>query len=82
MCSDVNECLMAPSPCSPNANCSNTEGSFKCHCLDGYYGNGSTCQSERKLLQMFREHLSCSCAFRTIISILLSCFVDFLSMNR
>jgi len=42
--SDVNECDTNNGGCAHN--CSNSEGSFECTCLDGYndvYGNGTKC---------------------------------------
>ena len=41
-CVDVNECLTTQ--CNSNAYCSNTEGSFRCLCNEGYYGNGQFCE--------------------------------------
>ena len=38
---DINECL--DTPCSHNAQCQNTFGSFICKCEDGFYGNGFKC---------------------------------------
>ena len=38
---DINEC--DTSPCSSDATCSNTAGSFQCTCNNGYSGNGITC---------------------------------------
>ena len=38
---DVNECLS--NPCSVDANCQNTDGSFTCTCKDGYFGTGVIC---------------------------------------
>ena len=29
--------------CSANAVCENLQGSFKCSCYKGYYGDGRTC---------------------------------------
>uniref|UniRef100_A0A8C4QKI4 EGF-like domain-containing protein n=1 Tax=Eptatretus burgeri TaxID=7764 RepID=A0A8C4QKI4_EPTBU len=40
--SDVNECLTTD-VCHHNANCSNTNGSYNCHCKSGYHGNGGSC---------------------------------------
>ena len=41
--SDVNECTEKLHDCSTAAACTNTEGSFACHCDPGYSGNGTTC---------------------------------------
>ena len=32
--------------CHDDANCTNTEGSYYCACLDGYSGNGSDCDGK------------------------------------
>ena len=39
---DINECETL-NPCSPNANCTNTFGSFTCSCNTGFDGNGLMC---------------------------------------
>ena len=39
---DRDEC-MADSPCSSNAQCNNTEGSFMCTCHEGFDGDGFNC---------------------------------------
>uniref|UniRef100_A0A8B9H1R4 Uncharacterized protein n=1 Tax=Astyanax mexicanus TaxID=7994 RepID=A0A8B9H1R4_ASTMX len=33
---DVDECSWVPEVCGPNANCSNSNGSYSCTCLNGY----------------------------------------------
>ena len=38
---DIDECLS--NPCSMNADCQNTDGSFTCTCKDGYFGTGIIC---------------------------------------
>ena len=38
---DVNECLS--NPCSVDADCQNTDGSFTCTCKDGFNGTGIIC---------------------------------------
>ena len=43
VCSDIDECN-DQNDCDPNATCSNTEGSYSCDCLQGFYGDGKTCQ--------------------------------------
>ena len=40
---DVSECCMDTDNCSPDATCTNTEGSFTCTCNQGYTGDGLTC---------------------------------------
>ena len=38
--------------CHDNATCTNTDGSYKCQCKNGYSGDGMDCKSRRPL--MFR----------------------------
>ena len=33
-------------PCDLNAACTNVVGSYKCECLEGYIGDGMSCQKE------------------------------------
>ncbi len=37
---DVNECLAVPGICHRLANCSNVQGSYSCHCITGFSGDG------------------------------------------
>ena len=40
ICTDLNECAL-PDICGPNQNCVNTEGSYFCQCVQGFFpGNG------------------------------------------
>ena len=41
--SDINECATGTDNCNVNAVCTNTRGSFICHCRSGYTGNGVAC---------------------------------------
>jgi hypothetical protein len=41
---DADECLLAP--CSPEATCTNTIGSYTCVCNEGFTGDGFTCDLE------------------------------------
>ena len=33
---DIDECLVSPSVCGPDSNCTNEIGSYNCSCLDGF----------------------------------------------
>ena len=39
---DLDECV-GVNRCHANAQCTNTDGSYTCSCLDGYTGNGKNC---------------------------------------
>lgn len=39
-CPDVDECALHIHDCNPNADCTNTHGSFKCQCRKGFVGDG------------------------------------------
>ncbi len=41
--SDIDECSEGSNTCDQSANCTNTNGSFKCECKIGYLGDGHTC---------------------------------------
>ena len=41
---DINECGSAgTNECDSKAQCTNTEGSYNCRCLNGYQGDGKNC---------------------------------------
>ena len=42
--SDFNECLRGSADCHEDAWCTNTAGSYKCFCKEGYHGNGTSCE--------------------------------------
>ena len=48
---DINEC--SSSPCSSDATCSNTDGSFQCTCNNGFSGDGTICIG-RKIFGKYR----------------------------
>ena len=41
---DIDECMASMDLCHPNANCTNTPGSYTCACNEGYSGDGTTCE--------------------------------------
>ena len=43
---DIDECQQNPQ-CDIHAACSNTDGSFVCHCHTGYIGNGTRCLGKK-----------------------------------
>ncbi|XP_063411483.1 uncharacterized protein LOC134694404 [Mytilus trossulus] len=43
-CEDINECLDGTDNCPANSNCTNTDGSVACICLEGFRKVGSKCQ--------------------------------------
>ena len=44
LCEDIDECSIGKYICEENADCSNTDGSFKCNCREGFFGDGvSSC---------------------------------------
>lgn len=43
---DVDECAAVPGPCSEDASCINTDGSFECICKPGFTGDGVQCEGE------------------------------------
>lgn len=40
---DKNECDKGEGNCDENALCINTEGSYRCQCQSGYFGDGEKC---------------------------------------
>ena len=50
---DIDECAASTPPCHPNANCSNTIGTYMCSCIEGYTGDGLTCTG------VFNDHNCC-----------------------
>ena len=46
---DIDECSAESSPCSENADCTNSDGSYRCTCKQGFTGDGTACDG------MFRD---------------------------
>jgi hypothetical protein len=40
---DIDECVRDSIDCGVNAVCINTNGSYRCECVEGFYRNGSDC---------------------------------------
>ena len=40
---DVDECIVGSHDCHPDANCTNSPGSFSCQCKPGFLGDGKNC---------------------------------------
>ena len=52
---DTNEC--DSDPCTMNAACDNTDGSFSCSCFEGFNGNGIIlCEGELTLLKFLVQY--------------------------
>lgn len=66
-CAEVNECLTGQHQCDKNADCINTQGSYECHCKEGYKGNGTYC--ERKNFNLFILYVD----FSNILSFVAYC---------
>ena len=60
-CLDVNECDAEPAICDPNAQCTNTVGSFECICNAGWEGTGTVCTDIDECIDNpCDEHASCT----------------------
>jgi hypothetical protein len=57
---DIDECSTNTHNCDINAICTDTNRSFICDCINGYTGDGQSCQGLFHLLTMFDFFLYCS----------------------
>ena len=62
---DINECLENNRECDINATCTNTIGSYECHCKPGYIGNGIECYICHEDQYSFNETMCLSCPQNT-----------------
>lgn len=46
---DLDECDIGAHNCHQNASCVNEDGSYRCECNIGYYGNGTACAGNEVL---------------------------------
>ena len=51
--SDIDECSADTSPCDENADCTNSNGSYRCSCKQGFTGNGSSCNGTANYFEIF-----------------------------
>jgi len=58
---DIDECLENNGGCDTQANCTNTIGSYECHCNQGYYGNGIECSLCPENYYSFNDTACISC---------------------
>ena len=49
-CTDIDECEADTDTCDINADCTDTEGSYTCHCRLGYAGEGFNCTSKQSYM--------------------------------
>lgn len=52
---DINECASLVSGCSPNADCTDTEGNYKCTCKLGFAGDGTNCARKYAISRRMRS---------------------------
>ena len=69
---DINECEENPEVCGASANCTNTDGSHTCACVEGFEMVRGSCQGEFSRLQ-------CRGLMDAVLGIELGFAFDFLS---
>ena len=45
LCHDEDECAIGAHICDANAECENKEGTYTCHCTNGFVGDGERCEN-------------------------------------
>ena len=58
---DLNECENSEHNCHQFGICTNNFGSFSCHCMRGYTGNGTWCEGERELKNLAKMLMLGTC---------------------
>ena len=62
-CVDIDECALNLHNCHPDAQCTNTQGSFTCSCNGGFHGPGVACVDDEECLDdthNCHKHATCS----------------------
>ena len=62
-CVDIDECALNLHNCHPDAQCTNTQGSFTCSCNRGFHGPGVACVDDEECLDdthNCHKHATCS----------------------
>ena len=49
---------MDPNQCDKNASCTNNNGSYDCTCMQGFTGDGKTCQGKPFVSKRLSRHVS------------------------
>ena len=61
MFSDIDECALETHSCAASGGvCTNTAGAYSCDCVSGYSGNGSVCESDKRVSLLAVAHGSLS----------------------
>ena len=50
---DILECSIGTDDCHYNASCTNTVGSYRCQCLEGFTGDGIDCEGKGSIMVVF-----------------------------
>ncbi|CAB4011972.1 microneme MIC12 [Paramuricea clavata] len=66
-CLDINECVLRTHACSGNATCTNTVGSYTCHCKTGFTGNGFICTVVTVILEGLQIDVTESTSNATVL---------------
>jgi len=73
---DFNECSSNNGGCDVNADCTNTVGSYECHCNIGYFGNGIECSPCQADSYSLNETTCISCPENSISSLASTSILD------
>ena len=69
----MDECKVDKHDCDLNANCTNTYGSYKCTCMEGYTGDGHSCAGK---LSFINQEDESACFVVSCLSSVLSCMLS------